>query len=85
MWNMDPKNFYEFKSGKYPVPRLERLEQLALVLGINKHLVFEVAGGAPADKVFKLIRKKDLPACRALLGVGRPGQRSDSGVPPQRG
>jgi len=42
------------------VPRLERLEELAGVLGVNRHLVFEVAGGAPAKKVFDLIRKNDL-------------------------
>jgi len=105
-WGMDEKNFHEFRMGRTPVPRIERLETLARMLGVhpahkagekcgdsnsgvmcgvNKHLVFEVALGASANKVFRLIRKNDLPACRALLGVGGPGQRSDSGVPPQRG
>ncbi|MEK7448874.1 MAG: hypothetical protein AAB019_05250, partial [Planctomycetota bacterium] len=50
-WKMDIKNFHQFSVGRYPVPRLERLEQLAKMLKINKHLVFEVAGGASAQKV----------------------------------
>ncbi len=77
-WKMDSKNFSEFKFGRYPVPRLERLEQLARVLGINKHLVFHVAGGATAEsrskrggasavKVFNLIRKNDLRGQIKLL------------------
>jgi len=77
-WKMDEKNFHEFRVGRYPVPRIEKLVALASVLGVDKHLVFEVACGASARKVFNLIRKNDLTACRALLGVGRPdrGQRT---------
>jgi len=30
------------------------------MLGVNKHLVFEVAGGAPAGRIFKLIKNNDL-------------------------
>jgi len=41
------------------VPRL-RLIILAQMLGVNKHLVFEVAGGAPAGRIFKLIKNNDL-------------------------
>lgn len=66
-WGIDPKNFHEFKTGKYPVPRLSKLEGLALVLGINKHLVFQVAGGAPAPKVFNLIKTNDLAGQVNLL------------------
>jgi len=66
-WKMDIKNFHEFKVGKYPVPRLEKLEQLASVLGINKHLVFQVGGGTSAQKVFDLIRKNDLRGQTRLL------------------
>lgn len=29
------------------------------MLGVNKHLVFEVAGGMPAGKVFNLIKNRD--------------------------
>ena len=66
-WRMDQKNFSYFRDGKTPVPRLERLEQLARVLGINKHLVFEVACGASAKMVFNLIRKNDRPGQIRLL------------------
>jgi len=66
-WKMDEKNLHEFMDGRYPVPSLKRLEQLARVLGVNKHLVFEVAGGASAKKVFNLIRKKDLSGQVKLL------------------
>ena len=78
-WGIDEKNFYEFKVGRTPVPRLERLTALARVLGVNKHLVFEVAGGASAQKVFNLIRKDDLPGQIKLLSgarrLGKPGAR----------
>ena len=71
-WGIDEKNFYEFKVGRTPVPRLERLEQLARVLGINKHFVFEAALGASAVKVFKLIKKNDLLG-QIKLVFGNPG------------
>ncbi|MEW6027155.1 MAG: hypothetical protein AB1599_07670 [Planctomycetota bacterium] len=60
-WGIDPKNFYCFKMGQYPVQRIEKLAELAKVLRINRHLVFEVALGAPAKKVFDLIKNNDLP------------------------
>lgn len=66
-WKMDIKNFHEFKVGKYPVPRLKKLEQLASVLGVNKHLVFQVGGGTSARKVFDLIRRNDLRGQLKLL------------------
>ncbi|MFH1231088.1 MAG: hypothetical protein V1709_06275 [Planctomycetota bacterium] len=66
-WRMDIKNFHEFKTGVYPVPRLGKLEEFALVLGVNKHLVFQVASGTPAQKVFNLIKKNDLPGQIRLL------------------
>lgn len=59
-WHLDGKNFSEFKAGRLPIPRLTRLEDLALILGVNKHLVFQVAGGTSARKVFDLIKKNDL-------------------------
>lgn len=68
-WHMDQKNFHEFKTGKYPVPRLEKLEQLAVVLGINKHMVFQVASGTPAQKVSSLVKKNDLPGQTKLLSA----------------
>lgn len=66
-WDMDVKNFHEFRYGVYPVPRLSKLEELAKVLGVNKHLVFQVAGGASAQKVFNLIKKNDLSGQVKLL------------------
>ena len=66
-WHLDTKNFAYFKTGRYPVPRLRKLEELAVVLGINKHLVFQVAGGTPADKVFTLIINNDLEGQMRLL------------------
>lgn len=66
-WKMDQKNFFCFKTGKYRAPRLERLEQLAKMLKINKHLVFEVAGGAPAVQVFRLIKENNLKGQIKLL------------------
>ena len=70
-WKMDEKNFYEFRVGRYPVPRLERLEKLARMLGLNKYLVFQVAGGASADKVYNLIKKNNLPGQIKLLGFDK--------------
>lgn len=66
-WDMDVKNFHEFKTGVYPVPRLSKLEELAKVLGVNKHLVFQAAGGTSAHKVFDLIKKNDLSGQIKLL------------------
>ncbi len=66
-WNMDEKNFHEFKTGVYPVPRLSKLEELASLLGVNKHMVFQVASGTPAQKVFNLIRRNDLDGQTRLL------------------
>jgi hypothetical protein len=67
-WHMDPKNFWMFKHGKSPVPSFLKLQQLAPILGVNKHLLFEVALGTPAQKVFELIKKKDRQGQIKLLG-----------------
>ncbi|MBI5778550.1 MAG: PAS domain S-box protein [Planctomycetes bacterium] len=66
-WKMDEKNFHEFRIGKYPVPRIGKLDELASVLGVDKHLVFQVASGTPAQKVFSLIKKNDLSGQIRLL------------------
>ncbi|MFH0888368.1 MAG: PAS domain S-box protein [Planctomycetota bacterium] len=66
-WDMDVKNFHEFKTGVYPVPRLSKLEELAKVLGVNKHLVFQAASGTSAQKVFDLIKRNDLSGQIKLL------------------
>jgi len=77
-WGIDQKNFHQFKIGKYPVPRLEKLEQLATVLGVNKHLVFQIASGTPAQRVFDLIQKNDFQGQVKLLShqVAKAHQRS---------
>ena len=66
-WKMDQKNFHEFKIGKYPVPRLERLIKMAQILGVNRHLLFQVASGTPAVQVFKLIKDNDVAGQLKLL------------------
>lgn len=66
-WKIDEKNFHEFRVGRYPVPRIGKLDDLASILGVNKHLVFQVASGTPAQKVFNLIRRNDLAGQIRLL------------------
>ncbi|MBI5778742.1 MAG: PAS domain-containing protein [Planctomycetes bacterium] len=58
-WKMDEKNFHEFKTGKYPVPRLPKLVELAKVLGLSTHIICRVSNGAPAQKVHRLIKAGD--------------------------
>ena len=65
-WEMDEKNLYEFKIGRYPVPRIERLVSLARVLRINEHLVFEVAKGNPAQRVYNIIKNLRLAGKESL-------------------
>jgi len=66
-WKIDEKNFHEFKTGMYPVPHISKLDTLASILGVNKHLVFQVANGTPAQKVFNLIKRNDLSGQIRLL------------------
>jgi hypothetical protein len=66
-WHIDPKNFHEFKIGNYPVPRLEKLAELATILRVNKHLVFQVALGTPAAKVFEMIKSRNRAAQLRLI------------------
>jgi hypothetical protein len=54
-WDMDGKNFSDFKYSKYPLLRINRIITLAKILKINDHLVYEVAKGAPAERIYKLI------------------------------
>ena len=58
-WKMDEKNFHEFKEGKYPVPRLSKLSELADVLGLNRYILCQVAEGIPARKIYRLIETND--------------------------
>lgn len=67
LWHMDVKNFNELKKGRLPVPRIERLEALAQVLGVAKSLVFEVAGGGEAERALALARGSDFRALSEVL------------------
>ncbi len=59
-WDMDVKNFHDFKYGKHPVPRVERLPSLAKILRLDDNLVYEVAKGAPAQRIYHLVKKLHL-------------------------
>lgn len=67
LWHMDVKNFNELKKGRLPVPRLERLEALAEVLGVDKSLVFDVAGGGHAERALALARGSDFRVLSEVL------------------
>jgi hypothetical protein len=67
-WDMDEKNFHEFKTGEYPVPRLEKVSELSSVLKVNKHLIFEVAEGVPAQKAYELVKNKNSSGQLRLMG-----------------
>ncbi len=55
-WGMDEKNLREMKNGLRVVPKLSRLEDLGEVLGIHKYYVLEVASGAPAEQVYRVLK-----------------------------
>jgi hypothetical protein len=54
-WKMDGKNFSDFKHAKYPMVRINRLVTLAQLLGVDDHLVYEVAKGNPAERMYRII------------------------------
>ena len=65
-WNMNNKNFSEFKNNRYPVPRLERISTLAKILNVDDHLVYEVAKGTPAQRIYHLIKELRLEKVRRM-------------------
>lgn len=67
-WNMDGKNFSDFKHNKYPAPRVDRLVTLAKILDVDDHLVYEVAKGTPAERVCHLIKNLRLKKVRRMSG-----------------
>src|SRR3989337_2265404 len=67
LWHMDVKNFNEFKKGRLPVPRIERLEALAGVLGVEKSLVFEIASGGDPERALALARSNDFRVLSEVL------------------
>jgi PAS domain-containing protein len=75
-WRLDPRQLNDLKHGRSAVPRLERLRDLARVLGINEHFIYAVAAGAPVSKVLPLVRREDVAAAVGLL-VGAATQAED--------
>ena len=65
-WEMDSKNFYDFKVGRYPLPRVERLLSLAKLLKLDDHIVFEVARGTPAQRVYHMVKKLHLKGMKHI-------------------
>ena len=86
-WNMDIKNFSDFKYGKSPVPRFERLVTIAKILKVDDHLVYEVAKGKPAEYIHRLIttpagRKKLVKTITVRYSVSKLAGRPGSPRPP---
>ncbi|MBI5778601.1 MAG: PAS domain S-box protein [Planctomycetes bacterium] len=65
-WGMDCKNFSELKNMHYPVPRIERLVSLAKILDVDDHLVYEVAKGTPAERIYYLIKELRLEKVKRM-------------------
>ncbi|MEK7309369.1 MAG: PAS domain S-box protein [Planctomycetota bacterium] len=65
-WNMNNKNFSEFKNNRYPVPRLERIVTLAKILDVDDHLVYEAAKGTPAERLYHLIKELRLEKVKRM-------------------
>lgn len=64
-WEMEWKSFIALKQGRRRMPRIDDLERLAAILGVDAAFVFQVARGSPADDVAALLgRESEL---RALL------------------
>jgi len=59
-WGMDEKNLRELKNGLRVVPKLQRLETLAEIMGVRRYYVLEAASGVPADKVHRILRNRIL-------------------------
>ena len=54
-WDIDIKNFSDFKYDKYPMLRINRLVALAKILKVDDHLIYEIAKGMPAKRMFQQI------------------------------
>ncbi len=55
-WGLDEKNLRELKQGKRVVPKLSRLVDLAVALGVHKYYILEVASGIPAETIHRVYR-----------------------------
>jgi PAS domain S-box-containing protein len=65
---MDKKSFWRLKQGKSELPSLEKIAQLAAILGASPHVVMAVAGGLPWEEMAEAVKKKDTSAQLFLLG-----------------
>ncbi len=68
---MEWRSFAALKHGTRQVPRIEELERLARVLGVDAGFVFQVAGGTKAEEVAALLDREG--RLRALLERLRDG------------
>lgn len=66
-WGIDPRVFNDLKHGRIAVPRIERLRDLAEVLGVNEHFVYAAAAGVLTAKLMVLVRKQEVSAAVGLL------------------
>lgn len=66
-WKIDARVFNDLKHGRIAVPRIERLRDLAEVIGINEHYVYAAGAGVPTSKIMTLVRQKDVSAAVGLL------------------
>lgn len=66
-WGVDPRVFNDLKHGRIAVPRIERLRDLAEVLGLNEHFVYAASAGVPTSKLMALVRRQDVTAAVGML------------------
>ena len=94
-WKIDPRVFNDLKHGRVAVPKIERLRDLAVVLGVNEHFVYAIAGGAPWRHILRAAKRDpevrevrvriQCPVARAVTpraggGNSRPGQGDEQGA-----
>lgn len=73
-WGMSWRSFVNLKEGARRVPRVEELEALADILGVDAMVVFMVARGEPANVVNHwLLAGNDVLRRELLTRVGTPG------------
>ncbi len=57
-WQIEWRSFAALKQGTRQVPRIEELERLAKMLGIDPGFVFQVARGVSAEEVSRLLERE---------------------------
>lgn len=66
-WKVDPRIFNDIKHGRVAVPRIERLRDLARVLGVNEHFAFAAGVGVPTRKLMTMVRRQDISSAVGVL------------------